>query len=203
VIRIVLLAGGLVVAVLLLRVVLAGFAPRHSGPRPDDLSRYARHLLEALADGGRVEVGCRQLAGAVVLEKRTGPGSPPRLVMRLRRAAFGRRWLVRAAVLLAEADIPHTVERSRSLRRLSEVTVPVDVSDPRVVNSGATPAGDVLVALGIPAGARLTLTCRGPFRPGFEVEDGEVLPHPLSHRLGVGIGRALGTIAHVLRDRGR
>jgi hypothetical protein len=202
-IRVVLVVAAVAALLLLLRVVLAGSAPRHSGPRPEELSRYARHLLEALADGGRVEVGCRQLGRAVVLEKRTGGGSPPRLVLHLRRAAFGRRWLVRAAVLLSDAGIPHTVERSRRLRRLNEITVPVDASAPRAVSDGATPAGDVLVALGVSPGARLTLTCRGPLRPGFEVEDGDVLPHPLSYRLGVGIGRALGAITHALRDRER
>lgn len=123
--------------------------------------------------------------------------------MRLRRAGFGRRGLARAVRLLADAGIPHTVERTRVLRAASEVVVPIDTSYPRVVNSGATPVGVVLAALGVPAGARLTLTFRGPLRPGFQPEDGEVLPHPLSFRVGVGIGRALAGLSHLLRDRDR
>lgn len=123
--------------------------------------------------------------------------------MRLRRTSFGRRRLARAAVLLAEAGIPHSLERSRGLRLLGEITVPVDTSSPRVVNSGATPAGEVLAALGVPASARLTLTFRGPFRPGFQVEDGYVLHHPLSHRIGIAIGRALAGVWFALRDRDR
>ena len=123
--------------------------------------------------------------------------------MRLRRASSGRRWLARAIGQLADAGIPHTVERSRFLRIPSEVQVPIDTSSPRVVNSGATPVGVVLAALGVTAGARLTLTFRGPFRPGFQPEDGEVLPHPLSYRVGIAIGRALAGVWFVLRDRDR
>lgn len=123
--------------------------------------------------------------------------------MRLRRASSGRRWLPRAVHLLGDAGIPHTVERSKYLRMPSEVQVPIDTSSPRVVDSGATPVGVVLAALGVPAAARLTLTFRGPFRPGFQPEDGEALPHPLSYRVGVGIGRALAGIWFLLRDRDR